>query len=139
MHHGQLFTGHEREPWPLDYHVNPNLINPPPTPDQTNGGPTVGSSPTNETVPLFLNPWRLGRSPSAYRYHRHPRIHTWTSLDMGGINIKNLPPTYGLFEFTFLINLCLNRNTILSVAPERAPQSIREWPQLLAPQSEMLR
>ena len=37
---------------------------------------------------------------------------------MGGVNIKNLPPTSGLFEFTFLINLSLNRNGLSSVPPE---------------------
>lgn len=37
---------------------------------------------------------------------------------MGGINIKNFPSTTGPFEFTFLTNLCLNRNALSSVPPE---------------------
>ncbi|KAH6906332.1 glucose-repressible alcohol dehydrogenase transcriptional effector [Coprinopsis sp. MPI-PUGE-AT-0042] len=41
-----------------------------------------------------------------------PPENTWNSLDMGGVNIKNLPPTSGLFSFTFLINLYLNHNAL---------------------------
>ncbi|KIK69092.1 hypothetical protein GYMLUDRAFT_635803 [Collybiopsis luxurians FD-317 M1] len=42
----------------------------------------------------------------------------WTSLDMGGVNIKNLPPNSGLFSFTFLSTLYLNHNALTSVPPE---------------------
>ena len=37
---------------------------------------------------------------------------------MGGVSIKNLPATSGLFTFTFLINLYLNHNALSSVPPE---------------------
>jgi CCR4-NOT transcription complex subunit 6 len=37
---------------------------------------------------------------------------------MGGVNIKNLPPTSGLFSFTFLINLYLNHNALAAVPGE---------------------
>ncbi|TEB28497.1 hypothetical protein FA13DRAFT_794599 [Coprinellus micaceus] len=37
---------------------------------------------------------------------------------MGGMRIKNLPPTSGLFQFTFLINLYLNHNTLTTVPAE---------------------
>jgi CCR4-NOT transcription complex subunit 6 len=37
---------------------------------------------------------------------------------MGGVNIKTLPPTSGLFSFTFLINLYLNHNALSSIPPE---------------------
>lgn len=37
---------------------------------------------------------------------------------MGGMSIKNLPPTSGLFSFTFLINLYLNHNALTVVPPE---------------------
>ncbi|KAJ3510217.1 hypothetical protein NLJ89_g4809 [Agrocybe chaxingu] len=47
-----------------------------------------------------------------------PPENTWTSLDMGGLNIKNLPSSSGLFSFTFLINLYLNHNALTSVPPE---------------------
>ncbi|THH31350.1 hypothetical protein EUX98_g2838 [Antrodiella citrinella] len=47
-----------------------------------------------------------------------PPQNTWSSLDMGGVNIKNIPPNSGLFTFTFLINLYLNHNALTSVPPE---------------------
>jgi CCR4-NOT transcription complex subunit 6 len=47
-----------------------------------------------------------------------PPENTWNSLDMGGVNIKNLPPNSGLFSFTFLINLYLNHNALSTVPPE---------------------
>lgn len=47
-----------------------------------------------------------------------PPKNTWTSLDMGGVNIKNIPPNSGLFSFTFLINLYLNHNALSSIPPE---------------------
>jgi len=37
---------------------------------------------------------------------------------MGGVNIKTIPPTSGLFTFTFLINLYLNHNGLSSIPPE---------------------
>lgn len=47
-----------------------------------------------------------------------PPKNTWSSLDMGGVNIKNLPPTSGLFSFSFLINLYLNHNALTTIPPE---------------------
>lgn len=44
--------------------------------------------------------------------------NTWQSLDMGGVGIKNIPKTSGLFGFTFLTNLYLNHNALQSVPPE---------------------
>ena len=49
-----------------------------------------------------------------------PPQNTWNSLDMGGVNIKTIPPTSGLFTFTFLINLYLNHNALTSVPPQIA-------------------
>ncbi|KAJ3749462.1 Endonuclease/exonuclease/phosphatase [Lentinula detonsa] len=50
-----------------------------------------------------------------------PRSETmWTSLDMGGVGIKNLPPNSGLFSFTFLANLYLNHNGLHAIPPEIA-------------------
>jgi CCR4-NOT transcription complex subunit 6 len=37
---------------------------------------------------------------------------------MGGVNIKSIPPTSGLFSFTFLTCLYLNHNALTSVPPE---------------------
>ncbi|KAF6763344.1 glucose-repressible alcohol dehydrogenase transcriptional effector [Ephemerocybe angulata] len=47
-----------------------------------------------------------------------PPENTWGSLDMGGVNIKNLPASSGLFSFTFLINLYLNHNALTAVPAE---------------------
>nr|VWP00751.1 Ubiquitin-conjugating enzyme E2 2 [Ganoderma boninense] len=46
--------------------------------------------------------------------------NTWQSLDMGGVGIKNIPPTSGLFAFTFLTNLYLNHNALTAVPPQIA-------------------
>jgi CCR4-NOT transcription complex subunit 6 len=37
---------------------------------------------------------------------------------MGGVNIKNIPSTSGLFSFNFLINLYLNHNALAVIPPE---------------------
>ena len=37
---------------------------------------------------------------------------------MGGLNIKNIPSSSGLFSFPFLINLYLNHNSLSSIPPE---------------------
>ncbi|OBZ70885.1 Glucose-repressible alcohol dehydrogenase transcriptional effector [Grifola frondosa] len=47
-----------------------------------------------------------------------PPVNTWQSLDMGGVGIKNIPPTSGLFAFTFLSNLYLNHNSLTSIPPQ---------------------
>ncbi|TFY81090.1 hypothetical protein EWM64_g2928 [Hericium alpestre] len=47
-----------------------------------------------------------------------PPENSWSSLDMGGVQIKNLSPTSGLFSFTFLINLYLNHNALTTIPPE---------------------
>uniref|UniRef100_A0A8H7Y6Z8 CCR4-Not complex 3'-5'-exoribonuclease subunit Ccr4 n=1 Tax=Psilocybe cubensis TaxID=181762 RepID=A0A8H7Y6Z8_PSICU len=103
--------------------TNPNLIKPPPTPEQSNGGMGDGSpdgSPVNGNgVVNSQRPSTPGLTteisrPTAIK----PPENTWTSLDMGGVNIKNLPPTSGLFSFTFLINLYLNHNALSSVPLE---------------------
>lgn len=44
--------------------------------------------------------------------------NSWNSLDMGGISLKNLPHSSGLWTFTFLQNLYLNHNALTSVPPE---------------------
>lgn len=49
-----------------------------------------------------------------------PPESNWNSLDMGGVNIKTLPPTSGLFSFTFLTNLYLNHNSLSEVPPQIA-------------------
>lgn len=78
------------------------------------GSPSLHSAAVNHpssTVPPVaeapLRPTAAGAQPN-----------NWSSLDMGGVNIKNLPPTSGLFTFTFLVNLYLNHNALSSVPGE---------------------
>ena len=102
--------------------TNPNLVKPPPPTEQPNGNAEASpdSSPVNGngTVvsqrPSTPGPLVEASRPTAIK----PPENTWTSLDMGGVNIKNLPSTSGLFRFTFLINLYLNHNALQSVPPE---------------------
>ncbi|GJE92741.1 glucose-repressible alcohol dehydrogenase transcriptional effector [Phanerochaete sordida] len=90
---------------------------------EANGTPTSTSSTAvaNGASPTST----AGGSTTAASVAERPRptapkapANTWTSLDMGGVNIKNLPPTSGLFSFSFLINLYLNHNALTSIPPE---------------------
>lgn len=47
-----------------------------------------------------------------------PPENTWNTLDMGGVQIKNIPPNSGLFTFTFLTTLYLNHNNLTTIPPE---------------------
>lgn len=67
---------------------------------------TSANHPSSTVAPIMEAP-----RPTAAR----PPQNTWSSLDMGGVNIKNLPSTSGLFSFTFLINLYLNHNALATV------------------------
>src|ERR1700729_3225346 len=70
---------------------------------------TSANHPSSTVAPIMEAP-----RPTAIR----PPQNTWSSLDMGGVNIKNLPPTSGLFSLTFLINLYLNHNALSAVPGE---------------------
>lgn len=37
---------------------------------------------------------------------------------MGGVNIKNIPPTSGIFSYTFLVHLYLNHNQLSAIPPQ---------------------
>ncbi|KAL1760558.1 Endonuclease/exonuclease/phosphatase [Schizophyllum commune] len=103
--------------------TNPNLIKAPPETNgkdpETNGRATPNPSemspshqanhPSSTAAPVKETP-----RPTAAR----PPQGSWNSLDMGGIQIKNIPPTSGLFSFTFLTNLYLNHNALTSVPPQ---------------------
>ncbi|KAJ7594537.1 glucose-repressible alcohol dehydrogenase transcriptional effector [Mycena floridula] len=96
--------------------TNPNK--PSPIEDTTQDSDTsvsyasaLESSPTVNHPSSTVGPVAQTPKPTASR-------SVWHSLDMGGVNIKNLPPTSGLFSFTFLINLYLNHNSFSSVPGE---------------------
>lgn len=75
-----------------------------------NGSPSaLATHPSSTVVPVIE-----AARPTASK----PPENTWTSLDMGGVNIKNIPPNSGLFSFTFLLNLYLNHNALTRVPPE---------------------
>ena len=113
--------------------TNPNAIKPP----ETNGVAKDGdssftSSPSSKSQAASdLSPTTasaLANHPSATvppvveasRPIAPKPGNTWQSLDMGGVGIKNIPPTSGLFAFTFLTNLYLNHNALSAVPPQIA-------------------
>lgn len=77
----------------------------------TNGSSSVVNHPSSTVAPVAEAP-----RPTAAK----PPENSWSSLDMGGVQIRHLPPTSGLFSFTFLINLYLNHNALTSIPPEIA-------------------
>ena len=106
--------------------TNPNKP-PPPDPNtakEADAADAGTSSTTNGTEPSpkalenhpssTVGPIAEAPRPTAQR----PPPNTWSSLDMGGVQIKNLPPTSGLFSFSFLINLYLNHNALTVIPPE---------------------
>ncbi|KAF9547701.1 hypothetical protein CPC08DRAFT_729657 [Agrocybe pediades] len=103
--------------------TNPNLIKAPPATDSngstTSGGSPDSSPPNGNGVVSSQRPSTPALMAEASRPTAiKPPENTWTSLDMGGVNIKNLPSTSGLFSYAFLINLYLNHNALSSVPPE---------------------
>ncbi|KAJ2919963.1 hypothetical protein MD484_g499, partial [Candolleomyces efflorescens] len=80
------------------------------TSDPATNSPSTTSHPPANVAPISEAP----RPSTAIK----PPESIWGSLDMGGMNIKNLPGTNGLFGFTFLINLYLNHNALATVPPE---------------------
>jgi CCR4-NOT transcription complex subunit 6 len=44
-----------------------------------------------------------------------PPEATWNALDMGGVQIRHLPPSAGLFAYAFLTNLYLNHNQLTAL------------------------
>ncbi|KAI0949077.1 hypothetical protein AcW1_008780 [Taiwanofungus camphoratus] len=92
---------------------NAGPISSPSATSAAESSPTPGSAdhPSSTVAPISEAP-----RPTALR----PPGNTWNSLDMGGVNIKSIPPTSGLFSFTFLINLYLNHNALTCIPPEIA-------------------
>ncbi|KAJ3814773.1 glucose-repressible alcohol dehydrogenase transcriptional effector [Lentinula aff. lateritia] len=89
---------------------NPNPKPPPEEPLLSDSPPLANgnaSHPSSTVAPIAEPP--------------RPRSEaTWTSLDMGGVGIKNLPSNSGLFSFNFLTNLYLNHNGLIAIPPEIA-------------------
>jgi CCR4-NOT transcription complex subunit 6 len=106
--------------------TNPNLPKPDPngaSKDAENSTPgtngTTGSSETTTPAVAANHPSAVAGPSEAPRLTApKPPENNWTSLDMGGVNIKNLPPTSGLFSFTFLATLYLNHNQLSSIPPQ---------------------
>ena len=78
------------------------------------------ASPTSNGVGTPLNHPSATVAPDAPRPTFKPPENTWNSLDMGGLNLKNLPQSSGLFAFTFLTSLYLNHNNLSIVPPQIA-------------------
>ncbi|KAG5641853.1 hypothetical protein DXG03_004112 [Asterophora parasitica] len=99
--------------------TNPNFVKPTPesikddasSDDASPATPGAVNHPSSTVAPIAEAP-----RPTSIR----PPENTWNSLDMGGVNIKNIPSTSGLFSFKFLINLYLNHNALTAVPPEIA-------------------
>jgi len=97
--------------------TNPNLVKS--VPDVNGGAKDEDSTAESEELSIAgvnhpsstVAPIAEAPRPTSIR----PPENTWNSLDMGGVNIKNIPPTSGLFSFTFLINLYLNHNALSSI------------------------
>ncbi|KAH0828142.1 Endonuclease/exonuclease/phosphatase [Lanmaoa asiatica] len=113
--------------------TNPNLVKPTVStdvPPKESEAPATSSTPAptsaSESSPSLAGSMVNHPSSTVAPIAEAPRLtakppqNTWNSLDMGGVNIKTLPPTSGLFTFTFLINLYLNHNTLSSIPPEIA-------------------
>ncbi|KAF9050210.1 Endonuclease/exonuclease/phosphatase [Panaeolus papilionaceus] len=98
--------------------TNPNLVRPPPeengnsskSPDSSPNAPNSALNHPSSTV----GPIQEQENSSDSK----PPASTWNSLDMGGLRLKNLPSTSGLFSFTFLTQLYLNHNDLGNVPPE---------------------
>ena len=100
--------------------TNPNLIKPqtPATevnekdsdsPDSSPSSAIAANHPSSTVAPIAQAP-----RPTAIKAPEN----TWNALDMGGLNIKNIPSSSGLFSFPFLINLYLNHNSLSAIPPE---------------------
>ncbi|KAI0319169.1 Endonuclease/exonuclease/phosphatase [Amylostereum chailletii] len=102
--------------------TNPNKPPPEPNgPTKDGGSPALlenTTHPSPKTAAANANHPSSTVGPIARPYTVRPTTNTWTSLDMGGVQIKNLPATSGLFSFTFLLNLFLNHNALSSIPKE---------------------
>ncbi|KAF9010749.1 Endonuclease/exonuclease/phosphatase [Cyathus striatus] len=89
------------------------------TPSSTTTTTSISTTTTTTAKDSSTDPSSAAdNSPSMNHPASTVAPNTWNSLDMGGVNIKNIPPNSGLFTFTFLINLYLNHNALEAVPAE---------------------
>jgi CCR4-NOT transcription complex subunit 6 len=109
--------------------TNPNGKHPPPLPESIPNGTSHSDEPNSElTDPSrddISSPERANGRPSSTAALIPPRPtvtrkseSTWTTLDLGGIRLKNL--SQGLFRFTYLTTLYLNHNALSAIPTEIA-------------------
>lgn len=111
--------------------TNPNAKPPPPFPESLPNGTSYSDEPSSELPDPSRedssSPERTNGLPSstATQIAHVPRPSTirkpestWTTLDLGGIRLKNL--SQGLFRFTYLTTLYLNHNSLSAVPTEIA-------------------
>ncbi|KAJ7072022.1 Endonuclease/exonuclease/phosphatase [Mycena amicta] len=109
-HHHQNSLGHFPSPPNLQQHLPITITNPnKPPEDDTPPSPSLAlanalNHPSSTVAPSNENENR----PTASK----PPESTWGQLDMGGIGLKSIPPTSGLFTFNFLTCLYLNHNAL---------------------------
>lgn len=110
---------------------NPNAIKPPETNGVNKDGeggvttsPSARSQVASDSSPTIASALADHPSSTVGPAAEMTRIapikpgNTWQSLDMGGVGIKNLPPSSGLFTFTFLTTLYLNSNHLSAIPPQ---------------------
>ncbi|KZW00190.1 hypothetical protein EXIGLDRAFT_604572 [Exidia glandulosa HHB12029] len=76
-------------------------------PNSTAGATAGGHHPSATVAPVTTAP-RLTVPAKV--------VSSWTTLDMGGVNLSTIAPT--LFKYTFLTTLYLNHNQLTSIPPE---------------------
>lgn len=103
--------------------TNPNLVKQPTeVKEEVNGtesSPGSGSEPSEQRTPEN-HPSSIAApiAPAPRPTSVHVIENSWSSLDMGGISLKNIPRASGLWSFTFLQNLYLNHNSLQTIPPE---------------------
>lgn len=88
---------------------DPNSEQTDPSRDDTSSPERTNGHPSSTAAPVAPAP-----RPSATRKAES----TWTTLDLGGIRLKNL--SQGLFRFTYLTTLYLNHNALSAIPTEIA-------------------
>jgi len=101
--------------------TNPNAKLSLPENVPTNGGSVIspsksdGDSGKDDPAPDHRSATAAPVLPSPRPSASKKTESTWTTLDMGGIRLKNLAPS--LFGFTYLTTLYLNHNSLTAIPP----------------------